>query len=244
MKRQSLIILVIAAVLAAAGCANKKKVTPTSTPVQQEQMTEAQRLEAEQRLAAERQRVQDSIAQAEAEAARLRELERQRIQDSIAQAEAAKKAMVQTLYIPRMTVTVFAQGKSISTPAMLRWQRGQGMLVSIQPFLGMEMARIELNAQYVTVIDKINRRYSRLTYDEMAQMGAKGTIDDIDAWIDQNIIARRNEPQLTLQVSRAGINGTATINTSSMQTDVNVNLQPTNISGYRQVTLEQLLKGF
>ena len=40
------------------------------------------------------------------------------------------------------------------------------------------------------------------------------------------------------------INGTAVIYTASMQTDVNINLQPTNLSGYKQVTLEQLVKGF
>ena len=245
MKRQTLILLVLATLLAAAGCANKKKVNPTQTPQQQEeQLTEAERLEAEQRLAAERQRVQDSIALAEAEAARQQEIERQRIQDSIAQAEAAKRAMVQTLYIPRMTVTMVMQGKQVSTPATMRWKRGTGTLVSIQPFAGIEMFRMELDANALTIIDKINRRYTRMNYEEMAQMGARTTLDEIDNWIDQNIIARKNEPQLTLQVSRAGINGTAVIYTASMQTDVNINLQPTNLSGYKQVTLEQLVKGF
>lgn len=245
MKRQTLILLVVATLLAAAGCANKKKVNPTQTPQQQEeQLTEAERLEAEQRLAAERQRVQDSIARAEAEVERQREIERQRIQDSIAQAEAAKRAMVQTLYIPRMTVTMVMQGKQVSTPATMRWKHGTGTLVSIQPFAGIEMFRMELDANALTIIDKINRRYTRMNYEEMAQMGARTTLDEIDNWIDQNIIARKNEPQLTLQVSRAGINGTAVIYTASMQTDVNINLQPTNLSGYKQVTLEQLVKGF
>ena len=218
MKRQTLILLVVATLLAAAGCANKKKVTPTQTPQQQEeQLTEAERQ---------------------------REIERQRIQDSIAQAEAAKRAMVQTLYIPRMTVTMVMQSKQVSTPATMRWKRGTGTLVSIQPFAGIEMFRMELDANALTIIDKINRRYTRMNYEEMAQMGARTTLDEIDSWIDQNIIARKNEPQLTLQVSRAGINGTAVIYTASMQTDVNINLQPTNLSGYKQVTLEQLVKGF
>ena len=223
MNRRSLIIIAMAALLVAAGCANKKKVNPAhDSRTKQEQLTEAQRLEAEQR----------------------REAERLRIQDSIAQVEAAKRAMVQTMNIPRMTVTVVAQGKQISTPATMRWKRAQGTVISIQPLAGIEIARIELNAQHLTILDKLNRRYTRLTYDDLAQMGARTSIDELDAWIDKNILARRSEPQLVLQVSQAGVSGAATIYTASMQTDVNVNLQPTNISNYRQVTLEQLLKGF
>ncbi len=245
MNRQSLIIIAMAALLVAAGCANKKKVTPAhDSRTKQEQLTEAQRLEAEQRRDAERLRIQDSIARAEAEAERLRQIEQQRIQDSIAQVEAAKRAMVQTMNIPRMTVTVVAQGKQISTPATMRWKRAQGTVISIQPLAGIEIARIELNAQHLTILDKLNRRYTRLTYDDLAQMGARTSIDELDAWIDKNILARRSEPQLVLQVSQAGVSGAATIYTASMQTDVNVNMQPTNISNYRQVTLEQLLKGF
>ena len=223
MNRRSLIIIAMAALLVAAGCANKKKVTPAhDSRTKQEQLTEAQRLEAEQR----------------------REAERLRIQDSIAQVEAAKRAMVQTMNIPRMTVTVVAQGKQISTPATMRWKRAQGTVISIQPLAGIEIARIELNTQHLTILDKLNRRYTRLTYDDLAQMGARTSFDELDAWIDKNILARRSEPQLVLQVSQAGVSGAATIYTASMQTDVNVNLQPTNISNYRQVTLEQLLKGF
>ena len=223
MNRQSLIIIAMAALLVAAGCANKKKINPAhDSRTKQEQLTEAQRLEDEQR----------------------REAERLRIQDSIAQVEAAKRAMVQTMNIPRMTVTVVAQGKQISTPATMRWKRAQGTVISIQPLAGIEIARIELNTQHLTILDKLNRRYTRLTYDDLAQMGARTSIDELDAWIDKNMLARRSEPQLVLQVSQAGVSGAATIYTASMQTDVNVNLQPTNISNYRQVTLEQLLKGF
>ncbi len=224
------IILLSAVILTGTGCAHKKKIKHTTQPVQQEQ---------------ERQRVLDSIAlaQAEAEAMRIREMELQRIQDSIAQAEAARKAMVQTLNIPRMTVTVMMQGKQLTTPATLRWQRGTGLVISIQPFAGLEMLRMELDGNALMIIDKINRRFTRITYNELAQMGAQTTLDDIDAWIDNNILARRDEPQLTLQVTRAGITGSAVIYTGSMQTDGNVNLRPANVDTYRQVTLEQLVKG-
>lgn len=171
------------------------------------------------------------------------ELERQRIADSIAQAEAAKKAMIQNLYVPRMTLSVSMQDNTFTTPATLRWQRGAGAQVSIQPFAGLEMLRVELNAEGLTVIDKINRRYTRMSYADMKQMGAQITLDDVDTWVDENILARRDEPQLSLHVSQADINGSVILYTSSMQTDVNASMRSANVSGYQKVTLEQLVKG-
>lgn len=243
MKHPLIIAAVAVAMLLPTSCANKKRIAREQAQVH----AEAQRL-----IEAERQRVQDSIALAQAEElARLQrqlelerqEAERQRIQDSIAQAEAARRAIVQTLNIPRMTITLGMQGQQFTTPATMRWQRGTGLAVSIQPFAGLEMFRLEVDAQNVTIIDKINRRYTRLNYDDLAKMGAATTIDQMDAWIDKNIIDRRNEPQLVLQATRAGVNGSAVIYTAYMQTDVRINMRPTNIDTYRQVTLEQMLGG-
>ena len=227
--------LLLTFILIAGSCAHKKKITPTPSPVQQQEEIELQQqieieqqrqIEIEQqRQAAERQRIQDSIALA------------------AAQAEAEKKAKVQTLYVPRMTVTMNMQGKQLTTPATMRWKRGEGAQISVQPFAGLEMFRMELDNNHLTIIDKINRRYTRLSYDELSRMGTSTTLDELDEWVDNNILARRNEPQLQLQVARAGISGTAVIYTSTMQTDNKFNLQPTNLNGYRQVTLEQMMKG-
>ena len=239
MNRLSIIALLTVILALAAGCAHKKKITPTQTPVQDQEV-----------IARENKRIQDSIALAQALEQELRlkqeqELKRQQEEaEAKARAEAEKKARVQTLYIPRMTLTVSMQGKQLSTPATMRWQRGEGAILSIQPFAGLEMARIELNNAYVTIIDKINRRYTRLTNDDLSQMGTRTTIDEIDEWIDTNIIARKGEPQLTLKTSRANISATALIYTSGMQMNTSINLRPTNVDSYRSVTLEQLVRGF
>ena len=147
------------------------------------------------------------------------------------------------MYISRMAITVQIQGQQLSLPATMRWQRGKGIILSIQPFAGIEAMRAELNEEALLIIDKFNRRYTRLTYADLALMGTNTNINEIDAWIDKNILDRRNEPQLNLQVSRAGINGAAVIYTNTLQTDVNINMQHTNIGSYRQVTLEQMVKG-
>ena len=256
MKRITFIITLAAiVVLAATGCANQRKAAKRTytKPLPQEQTLsrrEAKRLQEEQQrrrldsiALAQAQAEAEAKAKAKAEAARQQELERQRLQDSIAQAEAEKKAKVQTMYISRMAITVQIQGQQLSLPATMRWQRGKGIILSIQPFAGIEAMRAELNEEALLIIDKFNRRYTRLTYADLALMGTNTNINEIDAWIDKNILDRRNEPQMNLQVSRAGINGAAVIYTNTLQTDVNINMQPTNIGSYRQVTLEQMVKG-
>ena len=228
-----IVILLVAVMMLPMGCANKKRIK-----MQQE---------LERQQAIERQRIQDSIAQAE-ELARLLEEERikeqQRIQDSISQAEEeARRNAVQTLVIPRMTVTVNMSGQQMSTPATLRWQRGTGALLSVQPFAGIEMIRIEQDPQGVTVIDKINRRYARLSDEDIQRMGVMASQADVDEWIQRNIIDKKDEPQLILQTDHAGISGSAVIYTNTIQVNANVNLRATNVETYKKVTLEQLVRG-
>ena len=228
-----IVILLVAVMMLPMGCANKKRIK-----MQQE---------LERQQAIERQRIQDSIAQAE-ELARLLEEERikeqQRIQDSIRQAEEeARRNAVQTLVIPRMTVTVNMSGQQLSTPATLRWQRGTGALLSVQPFAGIEMIRIEQDPQGVTVIDKINRRYARLSDEDIQRMGVMASQADVDEWIQRNIIDKKDEPQLILQTDHAGISGSAVIYTNTIQVNANVNLRATNVETYKKVTLEQLVRG-
>lgn len=228
-----IVILLVAVMMLPMGCANKKRIK-----MQQE---------LERQQAIERQRIQDSIAQAE-ELARLLEEERikeqQRVQDSILQAEEkARRNAVQTLVIPRMTVTVNMSGQQMSTPATLRWQRGTGALLSVQPFAGIEMIRIEQDPQGVTVIDKINRRYARLSDEEIQRMGVMASQADVDEWIQRNIIDKKDEPQLILQTEHAGISGSAVIYTNTMQFNAHVNIRATNVETYKKVTLEQLVRG-
>ena len=220
-----ILTLFVVCVIAATGCANKKKIV-------RQQEAELRRQQDSIALVQAR---QEALARAEAEA-----LERQRIQDSI---DAARKTMVQTMYIPRMTVTAVVQGQQITTPASLRWQRGTAMSLSIQPMAGIEMFRIEANGDNVTIIDKLNRRYTRLTYNDLAEMGVEMSLEELDSWIDNHILAHRDEPQLTMQVSRAGMSGSAVIYTNTIQTGGNVNMRPTNIVTYRQVSLQQLISG-
>ena len=211
-------LLLTAALLA--GCAHKKKVTPVQTPVT-EQETPAPIAPAAEPV----------VPAPEPEP--MPEPEPEPIPEPV---------QVQTLYIPNMTLTVVSKGKQLTTPAVLSWQRGSGMILSIRPMI-FEVIRMELTPEALTVIDKLNMQYVRMDYFELAQMGAGVTLEQIDAWMDEQIIARLDEPQIRLSVSRSGIDGTALINTPYVQTDVAVNLRPTNTANLRRVSVEQLLNG-
>ena len=227
--RHSLPILALfaAAIMTLAGCAHKKKITPAQEPIR-----EAEKPVAVEQPAEAEQPVADPLPQAEVtDVAEIAEV-----------TEAAEPIPVQTLYIPNMTITVMAQGKQMSTPAVLSWQRGVGAVLSIRPVI-FEMMRVELNGESLTVIDKMNTQFFRMSYAEMEMMGVHVTLDKFDAWIDEHIIARLDEPQIILQVSQAQVNGQARINTAYVQKDEAVNLRPTNTANYRQATLEQLVKG-
>lgn len=233
MKQRLAIILCLGAMLiGAAGCASKKKINPSATPISGTEQ-DAAREAAEQRL-------RDSIALAEQ--ARLQAIEQQRIQDSIAAAEEAKREQVQTMSISRMTVSVTMGGQQMSVPATMRWQRGKGAIVSILPLAGIEMFRAELTDGQLTIIDKMNMRYTRLTDSDLRKQGIRTSLADVDAWIDDNILAHRDEPQLTMKVNQAGVNASIVIYTAGIQTDKSVNIRPMSVDGYRKVTLEQMMK--
>lgn len=157
--------------------------------------------------------------------------------------EPPQAAAVQTLYVPNIMLTVTAQGKQITTPATLSWQRGAGMVLSIRPVL-FEVLRIEQYPGSLTVIDKLNVQYVQLSSTDLELMGVRLTQDEIDALIDERLINRLDEPQLTLSVNQSGIQLTAQIYPSYAQKNVAVNLRPTNTANYRQVSLEQLVRGY
>jgi hypothetical protein len=72
----------------------------------------------------------------------------------------------------RMQVAfVMASGKEFSSRANLKIQKDKRLQISIQPFLGFEVFRVELSPDSVKVIDRMNKRYLA---DDYAHL--KGTV--------------------------------------------------------------------
>ena len=225
MKRPIRLFVLLTAAMLVAGCAHKKKVTPVQTPIT-EQETPAAKPAAVEPVQAESAASEPAV-----------------VEPVAVEPEPPQAAAVQTLYIPNIMLTVTAQGKQITTPAALSWQRGAGMVLSIRPVL-FEVLRIEQYPGSLTVIDKLNVQYVQLSSTDLELMGVRLTQDEIDALIDERLINRLDEPQLTLSVNQSGIQLTAQIYPSYAQKNVAVNLRPTNTANYRQVSLEQLVRGY
>lgn len=225
MKRPIRLFVLLTAAMLVAGCAHKKKVTPVQTPIT-EQETPAAEPAAVEPVQAEPAASEPAV-----------------VEPVAVEPEPPQPAAVQTLYIPNIMLTVTAQGKQITTPATLSWQRGAGMVLSIRPVL-FEVLRIEQYPGSLTVIDKLNVQYVQLSSTDLELMGVRLTQDEIDALIDERLINRLDEPQLTLSVNQSGIQLTAQIYPSYAQKNVAVNLRPTNTANYRQVSLEQLVRGY
>lgn len=225
MKRPIRLFVLLTAAMLVAGCAHKKKVTPVQTPIT-EQETPAAEPAAVEPVQAESAASEPAV-----------------VEPVAVEPEPPQPAAVQTFYIPNIMLTVTAQGKQITTPATLSWQRGAGMVLSIRPVL-FEVLRIEQYPGSLTVIDKLNVQYVQLSSTDLELMGVRLTQDEIDALIDERLINRLDEPQLTLSVNQSGIQLTAQIYPSYAQKNVAVNLRPTNTANYRQVSLEQLVRGY
>lgn len=225
MKRPIRLFVLLTAAMLVAGCAHKKKVTPVQTPIT-EQETPAAEPAAVEPVQAEPAASEPAV-----------------VEPVAVEPEPPQAAAVQTLYIPNIMLTVTAQGKQITTPATLSWQRDAGMVLSIRPVL-FEVLRIEQYPGSLTVIDKLNVQYVQLSSTNLELMGVRLTQDEIDALIDERLINRLDEPQLTLSVNQSGIQLTAQIYPSYAQKNVAVNLRPTNTANYRQVSLEQLVRGY
>ena len=156
--------------------------------------------------------------------------------------EEPAKPEVQTLWIQRMTVTIDDRGRRFSTPATLRWERGVGAILSIQPFAGIEMMRAEVTPEQVVIINKLTHSYAQAGATQVKKSYALDLPTVLDASVDKELIDRLNEPVIHLQQTQGQTTIEIAINTKYVLLNENVNIQPTNIQGYKKVSAEQLLQ--
>lgn len=77
------------------------------------------------------------------------------------------------------------------------------IVLSLQPLLGIELYRMEILPQQVTVVDKMNRRYVRMTYEELQkQTGLNVRFDDIQAILSNHMFTV-GTPQAELPQKKA-----------------------------------------
>ena len=70
----------------------------------------------------------------------------------------------------KMNISLQAGEINLSSPATCRVYRDSVIHLSIQPFMGIEVFRLELSKPHVRVIDKMNSTYYEMTYAEMTKL--------------------------------------------------------------------------
>ena len=71
----------------------------------------------------------------------------------------------------KMTVDLNLNGKSTGkVGGTLRIKRGEVIQISLAPFLGIEVGRAEISPDGMLVIDRVNKRYVQISFDELRKL--------------------------------------------------------------------------
>ncbi len=103
-------------------------------------------------------------------------------EQQLAQKVIEAQPMFQTAEASKVRVRMMYGGQKVSMNGSISVITDSLMVLSVQPLLGIEMFRIEMTQAQIVVIDKMNRKYVRLTYTELSDMiGLPLTYSDLQA---------------------------------------------------------------
>ena len=100
-----------------------------------------------------------------------------------------------TLQAQKAKLTLNYGGHKLSASAAINLYHDSAMVVSVQPLLGIELCRIEVDKNNIIIIDKLNRRFAKLDYEAMYQVGGyRVEFEDIEALLTASafIIGKNN----------------------------------------------------
>ena len=70
----------------------------------------------------------------------------------------------------KMSLALDVSGKTTKVNGTMRIKKGEVVQLSIAPLLGIEVARAEISPDGVLVIDRVNRRYVRVSFNELQEL--------------------------------------------------------------------------
>lgn len=92
-----------------------------------------------------------------------------------------------SVYADKVKFAVTYQQKNVSANGNISLIKDSICIISVQPLFGIELVRLEVTPQEVTLVDKLNKRYVQMTYPEIEQqVGLPITFEDV-----QNILMAR-----------------------------------------------------
>lgn len=94
----------------------------------------------------------------------------------------------QTAQAKKARLSVDYQQRKVATSANISIYHDSIIIVSVQPMLGIELVRVEISKQQVLLLDKLNRRYCTLTYDQLrASSAIPVSYNDIEDLLTRHI---------------------------------------------------------
>ncbi len=103
-------------------------------------------------------------------------------EQELAQKVIAAQPIFQTAEASKVRVGVSYAGQKISVNGSITVITDSIIVLSVQPLLGIEMFRVDLTPQQILVVDKMNRKYTEMSYAELGTMtGLPLSFDDLQA---------------------------------------------------------------
>ncbi len=156
----------------------------------------------------------------------------------------ARSLTTQTDLTARVRARLKYEGSDIGTSGHLRMRMGEVIQLSLlDPFLGItEVGRMEIDPSSILVVDRYNKRYVRLSYDELNRY-AKRELDyqtiEFHFW-QQALRTDTDQLQFQFPVGSKNVELTLRLSNISDKSDWEAHTNPSN--KYDQVTAEELFR--
>lgn len=105
----------------------------------------------------------------------------------------------QTLH-QKINATVQLDQHQYSMGCTMQLWRNELIILSVQPMLGIEMMRVEANQDSVYIFDKMNRRYTAIAFNDMANYNIHPTLSF--KWL-QDFMTTPNTPKLQSKTEKS-----------------------------------------
>ncbi len=133
-------------------------------------------------------------------------------------------------------------GQTISANCTMQAVRDSLVVLSIMPMLGIELMRIEATPNEIIGIDKMNRQYAKVTYDEINKI-----VTPTIHWDDFQQLASGELPtdtpnEAVIGYSALGYSFVLRVVYPEIQTNVPVRAMHIDLSRYQQKTFSELLQ--
>lgn len=155
-------------------------------------------------------------------------------------AEESVKPILISGAVTRFYIDATIGKNHLNTPATLEWQAGVGAIVSIRPFMGIEMFRLEAYPDHAVAISTMDKQYTSMTYEQLEQEGLKINYTKIEKILKERIFETTDDP-ITIRHSAMGSTVIVTIERKYITTN-NTLIVPTDLKLYQGVRADQLIK--